>query len=118
MDPRKLLMAMALASAAVPAAAAPVAAITNASGRATLLIPLTLTKIDDLDFGTMVSSGTSGTVALNATTGNRAFAGGVTAVPSAPGHRAHFRWRGQPEPAGDHHRQSAGDPRQHQRRHH
>jgi len=59
-------MAMALACAAMPAAAAPVAAITNASGRATLLIPLTLTKIDDLDFGTMVSSGTSGTVALNA----------------------------------------------------
>ena len=57
MDPRKLLMALALASAAVPAAAAPVAAITNAGGRATLLIPLTLTKIDDLDFGTMVSSG-------------------------------------------------------------
>ena len=87
---------MALASAAVPAAAAPVAAITNASGRATLLIPLTLTKIDDLDFGTMVSSGTSGTVALNAITGNRAFAGGVTAVPSAPGHRAYFGGAGSP----------------------
>jgi hypothetical protein len=95
-DPRRLLMAMALACAAVPAAAAPVAAITNASGRATLLIPLTLTKIDDLDFGTMVSSGTSGTVALNAITGNRAFAGGVTAVPSAPGHRATFAGAGSP----------------------
>ena len=96
MDPRRLFMAMALASAAVPAAAAPVAAVTNASGRATLLLPLILTKIDDLDFGTMVSSGTSGTVALNAITGNRAFAGGVTAVPSAPGHRAYFGGSGSP----------------------
>ena len=96
MDPRNLLIAAAMASAAVPAAAAPVAATTNASGRAALLLPLTLTKIDDLDFGTMISSGSSGTVALNATTGNRAFAGGVTGVPSAAGHRAYFGGAGSP----------------------
>ncbi len=97
MDIRKyIIAAMAAASFAAPAAAAPVAATNNASGRAVLLIPLTLTKIDDLDFGTMISAGSSGTVSLNATTGNRLFAGGVTGVSSAAGHRAYFGGGGSP----------------------
>jgi uncharacterized protein DUF4402 len=93
---RHFIIAAVMASAAVPAAAAPVAATNDASGRATLLIPLTLTKIDDLDFGTMISSGSSGTVALNATTSNRTFAGGVTGVTSAAGHRGYFGGAGSP----------------------
>jgi hypothetical protein len=91
------MIAAAMASAAAaPAAAAPVAATNDASGRATLLVPLTLTKIDDLDFGTMISSGSSGTVALNATTSNRTFAGGITGVTSAAGHRGYFGGAGSP----------------------
>ena len=88
---RKLLIAAALAGSAMPgpALAAP-SNTASASGKALLLLPLTLTKIDDLDFGTIVSSNTSGTVALNATTGTRTFAGGVSGVASAAGHRAYF----------------------------
>ena len=94
---RHFIIAAAMASAAaVSAAAAPVAATNDASGRATLLVPLTLTKIDDLDFGTMISSSSSGTVALNATTSNRTFAGGVTGVTSAAGHRGYFGGAGSP----------------------
>ena len=96
MNPRSIMIAAAMAASAAPAAAAPVAASPNASGRATLLIPLTLTKIDDLDFGTMISSSSSGTVALNATNSNRTFAGGVTGITSAAGHRAYFGGAGSP----------------------
>jgi hypothetical protein len=93
---RHFIIAAAIASAAVPAAATPVAATNDASGRATLLIPLTLTKIDDLDFGTMISTSSSGTVSLDATNSNRLFAGGVTGVTSAAGHRAYFGGAGSP----------------------
>jgi hypothetical protein len=44
----------------------------------------------------MISSGSSGTVALNPTTGNRTFAGGVTGVTSAAGHRGYFAGAGSP----------------------
>ena len=96
MDCRKYLLAAALAAAAVPAAAAPVAPATPATGRALVLIPLTLTKIDDLDFGTVVSSNVSGMVAIDATTGSRTVAGGVSAVASDIGHRARFATAGSP----------------------
>lgn len=88
---RKLLIAAAVAANVVPAPALAAPANTaSAEGKALLLVPLTLTKIDDLDFGTIVSSNSSGTVALNATSGMRTFAGGVSGVPSAAGHRAYF----------------------------
>ena len=48
MDYRKLLIASALMAAAVPAAAAPVSATNDATGEAIILVPLTLTKIDEL----------------------------------------------------------------------
>lgn len=92
---RKLVIAAVVAAAAFagPAFAAP-SNIASANGKALLLMPLTLTKIDDLDFGTIVSSNSSGTVALNATSGARTFAGGVSGVPSAAGHRAYFAGSG------------------------
>jgi len=87
----KFLIAAAVAASAVPAPALAVPSnVASADGKALLLLPLTLTKIDDLDFGTIVSSGSSGTVALNATSGARTFAGGVSGIPSAAGHRAYF----------------------------
>ena len=86
-------MMLALAAAALGAtsvAAAPVSSPTPPPGRALLLIPLTLTKIDDLSFGSVVPSAVSGTVMINATTGARSIAGGITAVPSDVGQRATF----------------------------
>ena len=98
MDIGRYLIALGVAAAVVlptPAfAAAPGANTHAANSQVLLLLPLTLTKIDDLDFGTVVSSGTSGTVALNATTGARTFAGGVTGVTTTAGHRAYFAGAG------------------------
>ena len=94
---RLTLTAAALAAfAASPAAAAPVAAPTPAQGRALILVPLTLTKIDDLDFGTVVTSPVSGIVSINPATGARGFAGGASGVASDAGHRALFAGAGTP----------------------
>jgi Domain of unknown function (DUF4402) len=76
--------------------AAPLAANPPATGRALVLIPLTLTKIDDLDFGTVVPSGLSGAVSIDATTGARMTIGGVTGVASDSGRRAYFGTAGSP----------------------
>jgi hypothetical protein len=92
---RKCLIA---AATAAPAAATPAAAATNAktaNGRALLLLPLKLTKIDDLDFGMVVSGNSYGTVSLDATTGARIYAGGVSG-PSTPGRPAYFGGAGSP----------------------
>lgn len=86
----------AMAFGAAPAAAAPVAASPNADGRALILVPLTLTKVADLDFGTVVSSATAGTVTIDEATGARTVAGGVTAVASDAGNRAQFAGAGTP----------------------
>ena len=89
MEYRNLLIAAALAAAvATPAAAAPVAA--NSSGKALILRPLKITKIDDLDFGTMIAPPTAGTVALDAASSARSYTGGVVGIASDPGHRAYF----------------------------
>jgi opacity protein-like surface antigen len=86
---RKQIIAAAIAAAA--AASSAVAAPTaTADARALLLLPLQLTKVNDLDFGTVVKSNGSGTIALNANTGARSFAGGVTGVTTSGGHRALF----------------------------
>lgn len=88
------LAAAALGTTSVPAA--PVSSPTPPPGRALLLIPLTLTKVDDLSFGSVIPSAVSGTVVINAVTGTRSVAGGVTAVPSNVGRRAYFGGAGSP----------------------
>ena len=88
------MAAIALGTTSV--AAAPVASPTPPAGRALLLIPLRLTKIDDLSFGSVIPSPVSGTVVINAFTGARSIAGGVTAVPSDVGQRAYFGGAGSP----------------------
>jgi hypothetical protein len=99
-DYRKLIIAAGLAAfVAAPAAAAPVAATKDASGKALILIPLTLTKVYDLDFGTVIASSTSGTVTIPPDGSVRQVTGGVTEVMSAPGSRAQFAGAG-----------SAGEP--------
>jgi len=86
---RKSLIAAAMAATVVatPAAAAPNA--TAANGRALLLLPLKLTKIDDMDFGMVISGNSYGTVSLDASTGARSYAGGISG-PSTAGQPAYF----------------------------
>ena len=89
-----LCAALAALTAATPANGATPAQQSN--GRALILVPLTLTKINDLSFGSVVPSAVSGVVTINATTGARTFAGGVTGVPSDAGNRAYFAGAGSP----------------------
>jgi len=69
-----------------PTLAASTAPMTS---KALLLKPLTLTKLDDLDFGTIIPSGSGDLVTVNADTGARTSptAGLVT---TDPGNRARF----------------------------
>lgn len=60
----------------MPAHAADIPGTVNA----TVVRPNTLVKTDDLDFGTIVSGTTGGTVSVNAVTGARTTTGGSTAV--------------------------------------
>jgi hypothetical protein len=92
----RLLLAAALAAMAMPCVGAPVAAPQPATGRALLLTPLTLTRIDDLNFGTIVPSPVSGAVSISPATGARTIIGGVTGVASDPGGRGYFATAGSP----------------------
>jgi hypothetical protein len=95
LDYRTILIAAGLAAGvAAPAAAAPVNATKDASGKALILIPLTLTKVADLDFGTIISSSTSGTVSIAADGSGPTVVGGVTQVASATGSPGQFAGAG------------------------
>lgn len=93
---RKFIMAAALTAAALPtpAFAAPVPASTDSGGKALILIPLTLTRVDDLDFGSVIPSSSSGTVTIPADGSVRSFTGGVSLVASDAGARAMFAGAG------------------------
>lgn len=88
------LAALAALLAAAPVAAAPIGATPKPKAKALVLIPLTLTRIQDLDFGTIMASSSAGMVAVNASTGARTTSGGVTGHPSATGQRARFAGAG------------------------
>ncbi|MBA3667470.1 MAG: DUF4402 domain-containing protein [Sphingomonas sp.] len=62
----------------------------TAEARGLVLQPLTLTKVDDLDFGTILASTVAGTVTIDEDSGNRSSTGGITEVASNPGQRALF----------------------------
>ncbi len=96
MNIRKTIIAASLTAAAAgaPVAAAPVSATSDASGKALILIPLTLTKIDDLDFGSVIPSAASGTISIAADGSGQSVTGGVTPLASAPGARAVFAGAG------------------------
>ena len=93
---RELVIGLAALLSSSLANAAPVLPDRDATGRALILVPLTLTKIDDLSFGTIIPSGLSGMVAIDATTGARTVAGGVTGLASDSGNRAYFGGGGSP----------------------
>jgi hypothetical protein len=86
---RKSLIAAAMAATVVATPAAAASNAKPANGRALLLLPLKLTKINDMDFGMVVSGNSYGTVTLDAGSGARTFAGGVTG-PSTNGVPAYF----------------------------
>ena len=93
---RKFVIAATMAAVSMTAAPASAANSASGHGKVLLLLPLTLTKVDDLSFGTIVSSAVAGTVTINAKTGARTHAGGVTEVPSDPGQRGLFAWAATP----------------------
>ncbi|MDQ3079954.1 MAG: DUF4402 domain-containing protein [Pseudomonadota bacterium] len=68
----------------------PVTDTATALARGLVLQPLTLTKDEDLDFGTILASTTLGDVTINANDGSRTVSGGVTQVTANPGGRAIF----------------------------
>jgi hypothetical protein len=85
------------AAAATLVAATPAVAqqrTATAEARGVVLSPLSLTKVDDLDFGTVAASATLGTVSISPTTGVRTATGGVVPAPSTFS-RARFDGLGQ-----------------------
>lgn len=67
---------------ATPALAAPASATETALAKGVVLQSLTLTKVSDLDFGTVAGSALSaGTVSIDADTAARTFSGGVVGLP-------------------------------------
>ena len=89
MDIRKIIIATLVAATAVPAPAL-AAPTDSADARALLLLPVSIIKTDDLDFGTVVASSTSGTVSIAADGSGQSVTGGVTPVPSGTVSRATF----------------------------
>ena len=84
---------------ATPAFAQTVVADGDPQARGVVLQPLTLTKLDDVNFGTVLAQGATGvggTVTINADNGNRTFggAGGVTPVSTDVGNRGLFQGTG------------------------
>ncbi|MEO7634554.1 MAG: DUF4402 domain-containing protein [Sphingomicrobium sp.] len=82
----RLTLALAALAATVvtasPAFAAAAKATETAEARGVVLQSLTLTKVDDLDFGTVAGSALlSGTVSIDADSGARSFTGGVVGLP-------------------------------------
>ncbi len=88
---RALTIAVAAAGAALcgPAFAADMPGTANAA----VIRPNTLIKTDDLNFGTLISGATGGTVTINPVTNARTSGGGVTPVGSAA-QRAVFQGTG------------------------
>ena len=87
-------LAAAAATLAVATPAVAQQASANALAKGVVVQPLTLAKVQDLDFGTVVGSAASGNVVIDADTGGRTVGGGVTGVPSFPGDRGLFTGAG------------------------
>lgn len=91
-NPRTAMLSC-LAAGAITAtalAAAPAhAAGSNGAAKASIIEPLSLTNTADLDFGTLISGTSGGTVTINPSTNAQTSAGGVTPV-GGSAHRATF----------------------------
>lgn len=92
-----VLAAATLSLGATAAGAAPVAAPTPPTGKALLLIPLTLTKVQDLKFGTVIAStSTPITVTIDPSTGTRNSSLPSSLYPSDVGQKGYFAGAGSP----------------------
>ena len=90
-----LVALAATAAMAAPAAAQQATATANATAKGVVLLPLTLTKTTDLDFGTVIADPTlPGDVTIDADSGARNITGAVVGVPNYPGDRALFQGAG------------------------
>ena len=65
-----------------------------AQARGVVLLPLTITEVDPLNFGTVLASATAGTVSINADSGARSFTGGVSGIALDLGNRGLFNGLG------------------------
>ena len=74
---RVIAVALAGAATGLPSIAAAQLADADGSTRAIILRPNTLVKVEDLDFGSMISGPTAGTVTISALSGARTTTGGV-----------------------------------------
>ena len=92
------MVAMAAAAlGATDALAAPVASPTPPTGRALLLIPLTLTRVQDLHFGTIIPSTTTPvTVTIDPSTGVRNGSLPSSLYPNDVGQKGYFAGAGSP----------------------
>lgn len=87
--------APAIAQVVPPPPTATATATPNPIAKGVVVLPLTLTKSQDLDFGTVIPSSTAdGTVAISADDGSRAVTNGVIGVTAFPGDRALFQGAG------------------------
>lgn len=91
MDQKSLIIAGAACFMMLPASAA-AAPVTNPDGRAVVevLEPLAVVEVADLDFGTVVTSPTDGSVFLPADGSAPVYSGGVTGLPADPLFRGEF----------------------------
>lgn len=93
----KILGALAGLSLTAPSMAAPVGVASQPPGRALILVPLTLTKVQDIHFGTIVpSTTTAGWVKIDAVSGARTASAGITLIPTDIGQRGRFAGAGTP----------------------
>ena len=90
---RVIAVALAGAATGLPSIAAAQLADADGSTRAIILRPNTLVKVEDLDFGSMISGPTAGTVTISALSGARTTTGGVTPVGGTT-QRAEFQGTG------------------------
>jgi hypothetical protein len=91
-----LVAALAATTVAASPAFAQQATVNNAVAKGTVLLPLTLSQTQPLDFGTVIASTTAaGNVVIDPATGARSFpAGNVVGVPSYPGQNGLFQGAG------------------------
>lgn len=87
----KLTLAALAASIAVASPAyAQTVDTAPAQARGVVLLPLTISEADPLNFGTVLASAVAGTVSIDADTGARSFSGGVSGIALDLGNRGLF----------------------------
>jgi hypothetical protein len=95
---RYTLLVAALAATVATPALAQQAQVNNATAKGTVLLPLSLSETQKLDFGTVIASitvGADGNVVIDPATGARTFPqGNVVGVATYPGQRGLFQGAG------------------------